>query len=134
MNRVSTLIDYTRDQLLATSYFSSNGYTRQNIYRQNLPQKKDPTYPCLVFSWDSNIREIFADIDKGVLAVSVYTNRYTDTDDAADIISKTLHKILTSNPNLTIYKMYDLGGPAEPVYYDHINAWGTTVNFDIWVG
>ena len=148
-SKTSLLIDYVRNVLLMPgSYFQVNGYSTQVLYRRNLPQKKNPTYPALVFAWEPDIREITTLIDRGILTISVYTNTYIDTDVAGNSLADELH-LLTAGPTgsskgtawatgtvnpLYIYKCHDTGGPSEPIYNRETNTWTMALNFEVWVG
>jgi hypothetical protein len=142
------LINYMRDLMLGLqvspqktgpiTYFTSHGYTKAQMYRMNAPIK-DPQYryPCLILSWDPDKREITTDIDWGVLTIQVYTNTYTDTEDAGNSIADVLH-LLTAQINepypLYIYQSYDMGGPAEPEFNKETNTWSTSCSFKMRVG
>jgi len=147
-DRTRLLINYMRDLLLGiqvspqqtgpVTYFAQKGYTRAQLYRRNAPIK-DPQYryPCLVFSWDPDIRERTTDIDWGVLTIQVYTNTYTDTEDAGNSIADVLHLLtaLVTNPSpLYIYQTHDMGGPAEPWFEKETNTWSTSCSFKMRVG
>ncbi len=144
-DRTKQLIDFVRDRLLALPYFQqtkddgSPAWTTRQLYRKNSPQVKDPSsiMPCLIFSWDSDIREVTTDIDHGIMTVQVYTNEYTNTEQAGNSIADALHLLVTvtgDNPPLIIYQSHDLGGPSEPYHNTETNSWSTACNFKMRVG
>jgi hypothetical protein len=147
-DRTRMLINYLRDLLLGiqtapqktgpVTYFTDHGYTRAQLYRRNAPIK-DPQfrYPCLIFSWDPDRREVTTDIDLGVLTIQVYTNTYTDTEDAGNSIADVLHNLtaqVTEPYPLYIFQTHDMGGPAEPWFENDTNTWSTSCSFKMRVG
>ncbi len=149
--RTKLLLNFLRGMLLGTisapslgakgtTYFMDNHYTKERLYRRTSPQVKDPQYPCLIFSWDPDKRANTTDIDDGVLTVQVYTNTYTDTEQAGNAVADGLHLLTTlyTDPNtgtsLYLYKCHDLGGPAEPIHNTVSNTWSMSCNFRVQVG
>lgn len=151
VDRTTLLIDFVRGMLLGnitappsnaagTTYFQDNNYGPGQLYRRNTPQVKDPQYiyPCLIFSWDPDDRERTTDIDHGVLTVQVYTNEYTDTENAGNAIADALHLLTTqytsSEGTLYLYMSHDMGGPAEPIFNNSTNTWSTACSFRMRIG
>jgi urate oxidase len=134
MSDTTAFIKYIKRRLSGANWFTTQGFTNQQVYRQYLPQVKQPVFPCLTLSYEVDKREVFADVDDLCLFVSVHAKDFDTAEQVAKLISDTLHKHTYSDDQLTIYKCHDVGIPTVPSFNKDLNCWEAVVEFDCQVG
>jgi hypothetical protein len=133
-NLISSFFNYIRGKIALASWFTDQGFTNQTVYRQFLPQVKDPNFPCITFGLDPEKREVFATIDDTTLYIGVHTKTFTATEFVANSIKDLLHKHQYSDDNLIIYKCLFTGGSPMPMFDKALNIWEVVLEFECSVG
>jgi hypothetical protein len=134
MADTTTFIKHIKTKLSEASWFNSQGFTNQQVYRQYLPQVKVPLYPCLTISYEIDERAVFANIDTLRLFISTHAKEFNSVEEIAKQISDLLHRYTYADEQLTIYKCYDVGIPTVPSFNKDLNVWEAVVEFDCLVG
>jgi len=134
MADTTAFIRHIKTKLSGADWFASQGFSNQQVYRQYLPQVKEPIYPCLTLSYEIDERAVFANIDNLRLFVSVHAKEFDKVEEVAKQLSDLLHKYTYSDEQLTIYKCYDVGVPTVPSWNKNLNVWEAVVEFDCQVG
>lgn len=127
-------VTHVQDLILAATWFASQGFSQQTIYRQFLPQVKDPIYPCISLSYRVENREIFADIDQGTLFVGVHSKDFGQADTVGKLLNDALHLHTFSEEGLIVYKCHARGGPPQPIFNAQLNCWEALLEFEFAVG
>ena len=133
MASASAFFNHIRGFIAAASWFTSRGFTNQTVYRQFLPQVKDPLFPCITLGFDPDKRD-FADIDTGTLYVGVHTKSFPDTETVANKLKDSLHQHQFSDDTLIIYKCDFIGGTPMPMFDKSTAIWEVVLEFECWFG
>jgi len=128
------LLKYVKQRIAQTAWFLTEGFTNQQIYRQYLPQVKNPIYPCQTLSYETDKRETFADVDTVHLFVSVHSKEFDFVERVSKLISETMHTHTYSDDSLIIYKCIDVGIPTVPSFNKDLNVWESVVEFECLIG
>jgi hypothetical protein len=131
MADVVAFIDHNRDLIAAAPRFTQDGFTHEQVYRQYLPQVKNPTFPCITLSFEKEKMEVFADVAVGMLYVSVHMKKFSTTQSVADWISALLRDHKFSDATTTIYKCQEQGGPPTPSYDKETETWESMQGFEV---
>lgn len=124
-------INAVRDTIAAKPDFATEGYNKERVYRQYLPQVKDPQYPCITLSFEKERMEAFADIATGTLFVSVHTKTFSKTQSGSDWLSKVLHMFTFSDGETVVYKCQEQDGPPTPTYDKNTETWESMQSFHV---
>lgn len=134
MANAPVFIKHIKRKLSGMPWFSENGLTTQTIYRQYLPQVKNPSYPCLTLAYEIDQREVFADVDDIRLYVMAHTKEFDGAEVLGNLIADSLHKYTYSDDTLIVYNCLDVGIPTTPSWNRDQNCWDTIVEFTCSVG
>lgn len=134
MADVAAFIDHNRDLIATSEHFTTSGFKKEQVYRQYLPQVKDPKFPCITLSFEKDHMENFADIAAGTLFVSVHMKDFSKTQDVATWLTVLLHEHKFSNGTLIIYKCQEQGGPPTPSYDKDKECWESIQGFEVLFG
>jgi len=134
MADTTAFIDHIRDKIAADAHFTTDGFNQEQVYRQYLPQVKDPTFPCISIAFEKDKTEVFADIFSGVLYISVNTKQFAQTQSVSDWISRLLHTHTFSDTSLVLYKCQEQGGPPTPSYDKETKTWESMQGFEVCFG
>lgn len=134
MGNLNAFIDHNRDLIAATQSFTDDGFTKEQVYRQYLPQVKDPKFPCISLSFEKDQEEIFAEISSGMFYVTVNTKQFSKSQSTTNWITDLLHGHTYSNGSLVIYKCLEKSSPPSPSYNKDTETWETTQGFEVSFG
>jgi hypothetical protein len=134
MADLGAFIDHNRDLIATAQKFTEDGFVQEQVYRQYLPQVKDPKFPCITLSFEKDQEEVFAGISTGMFYVSVYTKQFSKTQDTTTWITDLLHGYTYSNGSLVIYKCLEKSSPPSPSYDKETETWETVQGFEVSFG
>lgn len=132
MADILAFVRHMETRLSEQAWFSTDGFTKATIHRQNLPA--NPIYPCIVLGYETEKTEVFADIIEGKLYVTVYTKEYPTAEQIAQKVRLALHTYTYGDTALVVYQCHNVGGPLQPGFVNSLGAWETPVEFDIRTG
>ena len=134
MAQVLTFIDKVQDILMADATLVAAGITKKRIYRQFLPQVKNPEYPLITLSYEVQATDIGLDIDEVRLYVQVHSQKFEDTYTMQTVIQGLLHRYTYSGSDIIVYKCFSAGGPTVPYFDRDLNHWESSLEFSVEIG
>ena len=134
MAQIPLFIDVIQDTLVADDSLITKGITKKRIYRQYVPQIKDPEYPLITLSYEVQFTDVGLDIDSIKLYVQIHTQDFTDTYEMQTIIQNLLHRFTYSDNSIIVYKCFNVGGPTVPFHNKDLNHWESSLEFDVEIG
>lgn len=127
-------IDVVQGILVANTFLISKGINRKNVYRQFLPQVKDPPPPSITLAYEVQSTDVGLNIDKVKLYVCIHTIEFLDAYEMQPVIQALLHGYQHVDTAIIVYKCYNIGGPTVPYHDNVLNQWESTLEFDCEVG
>jgi hypothetical protein len=127
------LLTYVESVLLSNSAITDLGISPNRMSRRlnRLLKNFDPNNsPTIVFAIDEDRRERWAPIQTGRLYVVIYDKDDARASSLSGYIQGSLDKLTTKSETLSLYRLWDSGGPANPMFDPNLNAWYITNVFD----
>ena len=134
MAQIPKFIDVVQGVLVNNSFLASNGITYKNVYRQFLPQVKDPPAPHVTLAYEIQSTQVSTGIDKVKLYVCIHTIEFIEVQDMLTVMQGLLHTFTHSDENIIVYKCFNAGGPNMPYHDKILNHWEASLEFDCEVG
>ena len=134
MAQISKFIDIVQGILVADIFLATKGITYKNVYRQFLPQVKDPPAPHLALAYEVLSTDVGLNIDKVKLYVGVHTSEFIDAYEMQPVIQALLHGFQHADAEVIVYKCFNVGGPTVPYHDKVLNHWECTLEFDCEIG
>ena len=130
------------------TWFTECGLTPAQIYKQFLPQIKDPIYPCITLGYESDPSELFADIENGSLYLDIYSKDFNLPWTISNYLKKPpdkggFHNYHYADDTLIVFQMLYLGGAGVkratplstvPTFDTSLNAWVSQLEFGVRLG
>jgi hypothetical protein len=134
MAQVSLFIDKIQDVLVADETLAGKGISKKRIYRQYLPQVKDPDLPLITLSYEVKYTDVGLNIDSVGLYIVIHSQEFIDTYEMQTTIQELLHGLTYADAMIIVYKCFNVGGPTVPFHDKELNHWESTLEFDVEVG
>lgn len=134
MANMPAFVTHIQNTVSAASWFATERFTKQTIYKQFLPQVKDPVYPCITIAYLLDKRELFADIDTGTLILGIHSKDYSTAERVSKLLNDTLHLHVHSDDTVIVYMCHAKGGSLQPIFNVQLNCWEVSNEFEIRVG
>jgi hypothetical protein len=134
MAQVPLFIDKVQDTLVSNDALTAKGITKKRVYRQYLPQVKDPEYPLITLSYEVQSTDVGLNVDSVKLYVQIQSQQFIDTYEMQTIVQNLLHLFTYADGNIIVYKCFNAGGPTVPFHDKDLNHWESSLEFDVEVG
>jgi len=134
MAQIPKFIDKIQGVLVVDPTLITKGIVKKRIYRQYLPQVKDPEYPLITLSYEVQFTDVALNIDSLKLYVQIHAIEFLDTYEMQTVVQGLLHRLMYSDSNIIVYKCFSAGGPTVPYFDKDLNHWESTLEFDVEVG
>lgn len=134
MADIALFIDHIRDRIAAEAGFTTSGFNREQVYRQYLPQVKDPVFPCITLSFEKDKTEVFADVAIGTLYISVHMKQFSKVQDVQKWLTSSMHQHTFSDGTLVIWMCQEQGSPPTPSWDEKTQTWESIQSFDVRFG
>ena len=131
---ISRLVKNLEQVIIADGVLAPT-FNKQNVYKGNLPQVKDPTYPNIVITYDYNLRARWVAIDTLLVSMEINSKDYETNEAAAARLMTIFDRYSTTTSAIIIMKMWPTGGRAgSPIYVKDKNSWKSIVDFELQAG
>lgn len=134
MAQISKFIDIVQGILTGNETLAAKGITHKSVYRQYLPQVKDPQVPNITVAYEVQSTDVGLSIDKVKLYVCLHSIEFLDTYDMQPVIQTLLHGYQHADAEIIVYKCVNVGGPTVPYHDKVLNQWESTLEFDCEIG
>ncbi len=123
-----------QNKVSQAQFFTDEGFAPEAVYKQYLPQVKQPIYPCISLAYEIDKRELFADIDNGKLYAGVHCKEFNQAERIGHQLSDLIHQSLYSGDDCIVYFARYVGGPPTPIFNTMLNCWETICEFEVRIG
>jgi hypothetical protein len=133
-DRITPFITFIKRWLSEQEWFTEKGFTKQSIFKQFLPQNKEPNWPCITIAYELDKRDVGLGTDEGALYITVHSKDFNFPDEVAQLINNALHDKKHSNDDFVLYQCFATGNATTPIFNQKWNNWESVCEFSFKVG